>query len=249
VGSVIPFDFDSNAVRVVMQDGMPWFVAKDVCDVLEISNHNDAVSRLDEDERDGVGITDPIGRAQTATAVSESGLYSLIFRSRKPEAKRFRRWVTGEVLPSLRKHGRYGGRDATAPALPGAAFRLKPALRARIMESAVEVAKLKNGDEADVERLFEKYCSMVGTTPESAARARGLEGVELWMDTYLTATNAPEDKEPASVLYDRYRRWHRNDGTGIPLTMKAWGTCMRERYDWMKSGNIHYFVRYREDGH
>lgn len=86
----------------------PWFVAKDVCEVLGIANHKDAASRLDEDERRGVGITDPIGRPQTVTAVSESGLYSLVFQSRKAEAKKFRKWVTSEVLPSIRKKGYYG---------------------------------------------------------------------------------------------------------------------------------------------
>ena len=81
---------------------------KDVCEVLGIANHKDAASRLDEDERRGVGITDPIGRPQTVTAVSESGLYSLVFQSRKAEAKKFRKWVTSEVLPSIRKKGYYG---------------------------------------------------------------------------------------------------------------------------------------------
>lgn len=90
-----------------MINNNPWFVAKDVCQILGIANHKDAVSRLDDDERDGVGITDPIGRQQTVTAVSESGLYALIFQSRKPEARKFRKWVTSEVLPSIRKTGMY----------------------------------------------------------------------------------------------------------------------------------------------
>lgn len=95
-------------------DGEPWFVAKDICQVLGIANHKDAVSRLDEDERDGVGITDPIGRQQTVTVVSESGLYALIFQSRKPEARKFRKWVTSEVLPSIRKKGYYGMKKSLA---------------------------------------------------------------------------------------------------------------------------------------
>lgn len=90
-----------------MINNNPWFVAKDVCQILGIANHKDAVSRLDDDERDGVGITDPIGRQQTVTTVSESGLYALIFQSRKPEARKFRKWVTSEVLPSIRKTGMY----------------------------------------------------------------------------------------------------------------------------------------------
>lgn len=111
VGSRLPQAFTFNAsnqqVRTVVIDGKPFFVAKDVCAILGISNHKDAVSRLDDDERDGVGITDPIGRQQQVSVVNESGLYHLIFQSRKPEAKAFRKWVTSEVLPSLRKSGKY----------------------------------------------------------------------------------------------------------------------------------------------
>ena len=88
-------------------DGEIWFVAKDVCKVLSIKNHKDAVSRLDDNEKDEVGITDPIGRTQKTLIVNESGLYSLVFMSRKPEAKKFRKWVTSEVLPSIRKTGSY----------------------------------------------------------------------------------------------------------------------------------------------
>ena len=84
-----------------------WWVAKDVCKFLSIRNHKDAVSRLDEDEKDEVGITDPIGRVQKTLVVNESGLYHLIFMSRKPAAKKFRKWVTSEVLPSIRKYGYY----------------------------------------------------------------------------------------------------------------------------------------------
>ncbi len=110
-GTLLPQAFTFNAsnqqVRSVMIAGEPYFVAKDICTILDISNHNDAVGRLDDDERDGVGITDAIGREQRTTVVNESGLYHLIFQSRKPEAKVFRKWVTAEVLPTLRRTGRY----------------------------------------------------------------------------------------------------------------------------------------------
>lgn len=109
---VFNFSQEKTPIRVKMVNNEPWFVAKDVCEVLEIANHKDATSRLENDERNGVGITDPMGRKQVVTAVSESGLYSLIFQSRKPKAKSFRRWVTGEVLPSIRKKGFYGIRKA-----------------------------------------------------------------------------------------------------------------------------------------
>lgn len=108
VESVQVFNYGENTpVRVRVMNGQTWFVAKDVCKVLGISNHKDAVSRLDDDEMRGVGITDPIGRTQRMSAISESGLYHLVFQSRKPEARKFRRWVTGEVLPQIRMTGGY----------------------------------------------------------------------------------------------------------------------------------------------
>lgn len=95
-------------VRSVLKDGNPWFVAADVCKALEIGNPRQAVSRLDEDERMNTVInSDGIRGNPNMTVVSEAGLYSLILRSRKPEAKVFKRWITHEVIPSIRKHGAY----------------------------------------------------------------------------------------------------------------------------------------------
>ena len=97
---------DFGAIRVSTVEGEPWFVAKDVCDALGTSKYRDAVSRLDDDERGSV-LVDTLGGAQETSTVSEPGLYKLIMRSRKPEAKAFQRWVTHEVLPAIRKTGGY----------------------------------------------------------------------------------------------------------------------------------------------
>ena len=94
-------------VRTVEKDGEPWFVAGEICGVLELGNPRQVVSRLDEDEKDGVHIADAIGRMQQTTTINESGLYSLVLTSRKPEAKRFKKWVTSVVLPSIHKTGSY----------------------------------------------------------------------------------------------------------------------------------------------
>jgi len=100
------FNFDSYQVRTVARNGDPWFVASDVCDALDLGNNRQAVARLDEDEK-GVTTVDTLGGMQDVTTVNESGMYSLIFTSRKPEAKRFKKWVTSEVLPTIRKTGGY----------------------------------------------------------------------------------------------------------------------------------------------
>lgn len=100
------FTFDKMDVRVIRKDGEPWFVASDVCEALTIGNSRDAVGRLDDDEK-GVGTIDTLGGAQEQAIINESGLYSLILTSRKSAAKRFKKWVTAEVLPSIRKTGSY----------------------------------------------------------------------------------------------------------------------------------------------
>ncbi len=90
-------------VRATVIDGEPWFVATDVCNVLDLSNPTIAVSRLDEDERAKFNL----GRQGDATIVNEPGLYTLVLGSRKPEAKAFKRWITHDVIPSIRKTGSY----------------------------------------------------------------------------------------------------------------------------------------------
>lgn len=104
--TIIEYKNTEFRLRTVWIDGEPWFVAKDVCQMLGIKNPRDAVSRLDDDEK-GVAIADTPGGPQEMASVSESGLYSLIFQSAKAEAKVFRRWVTSEVLPALRREGVY----------------------------------------------------------------------------------------------------------------------------------------------
>lgn len=109
---VFNFSKEKSPVRVRLINGEPWFVAKDVCEVLGIANHKDAVSRLDDDEKGGSVLPTQFGNKRV-NIVSESGLYALIFQSRKPEARKFRKWVTSEVLPSLRKRGFYGVRRSS----------------------------------------------------------------------------------------------------------------------------------------
>ena len=96
------FEYQNNKVRTVDVDGEAWFVLKDVCAVLGISNNRMAADRLDDDEK-GVSLIDTLGGKQEMVIVNESGLYHVILRSDKPEAAPFRRWVTNDVLPAIRK--------------------------------------------------------------------------------------------------------------------------------------------------
>ena len=107
------YNFKGAALRTLTDgEGEPWFVAKDVCDILEISNPSDALKRLDDDERSRFNL----GRQGETNIVNEAGLYVLVLGSRKPEAHEFKRWVTHEVLPSIRRHGGYmAGQERMTP--------------------------------------------------------------------------------------------------------------------------------------
>ena len=100
------FEYGENKVRVIIKNGEPWFVARDICDILKHTNSRVAVDRLDDDEK-GVSKVYTPGGLQEMTVVSESGLYALVLTSNLPEAKRFKKWVTSEVLPRIRKTGAY----------------------------------------------------------------------------------------------------------------------------------------------
>lgn len=110
------FHYNENEVRTVMQNGEPWFVLKDVCAVLGMTNHKMTAQRLDSDEVSQTYLIDSMGRSQSTYIINESGLYNVILRSDKPQAKPFRKWVTGEVLPSIRKTGGYiQGQETLSP--------------------------------------------------------------------------------------------------------------------------------------
>lgn len=124
------FNYNSNEVRAIQKDGDPWFVLKDVCQVLSITNHKNIYARLDPDEK-GVRQMDTPGGRQEMSIISESGLYNVILRSDKPEAKPFRKWVTAEVLPAIRRHGMYATPDTVEKMLsdPDTAIKLLTTLK------------------------------------------------------------------------------------------------------------------------
>lgn len=133
--------FESNSVRVFGTKYDPWFVGKDVCDVLGYKNHRDAIAKhVDEDDK-GVAKCDTLGGVQDIVIVNESGLYSLIFGSTLPAAKQFKRWVTHEVLPQIRKTGKYippqPKRGVGRPALPMKTYEISTGERKSLSELRV----------------------------------------------------------------------------------------------------------------
>ena len=177
--SVMERVFEGYSIRAVIdEDGNPWFVAKDICDVLGIANSRDAVAGLDDDER-GVGTTDTTsaGGGKEATTVSESGLYSLIFKSRKQEAINFRKWVTKTIIPEVRKTGGFGLAEARArieqleaevlrlsQIVEAQSIPLDSPMRIRALRMAESVAKAlgKLGDEDFIMSRFLLNCKLMG---------------------------------------------------------------------------------------
>ena len=166
-------------IRTVEQGGDTWFIANDVCRALELDNSRQALSRLDEDEKD-VTLNDTLGGMQTMAIINESGLYSLVLSSRKPEAKAFKRWITHEVLPAIRRTGSYSNQPTGGKLLAMAVLEAQKLLEAKDEEIARmkpkeifadsvasshstiligELAKIlkANGYETGQKRLFETF--------------------------------------------------------------------------------------------
>ena len=205
---VIPYVFDDNLVRIVMRDGAPWFVGKDVCRVLNIVDHRQALERLDDDERGRYTAPTP-SADQEMIVISEPGVYRLVFTSRKAEAERFKRWLAHEVIPSLRQHGRYAmpepeagedspanlrpvGRNAPMPEEPIVAGEPLSALRLRL--DIIREARLNFGP-AHARKLWTEF-----GLPHSAGRGGEPDhGRALLLRLLQARVKLPGDGAPWSI--------------------------------------------------
>ncbi|MGT2961115.1 ORF6C domain-containing protein [Streptococcus caballi] len=138
------FNFHGQEVRTVTINNEPWFVGKDVADILGYSKSRNAIAlHVDEDDALKQGVTDNLGRTQETILINESGLYSLILSSKLPQAKEFKRWVTSEVLPQIRQQGAYVPENLSDEAFI-ALFTGQKQLKAKQLELAQDVDYLKN---------------------------------------------------------------------------------------------------------
>lgn len=153
------WNYESSEIRTVQVNGEPWFVLADVCKVLEISNSRNISSRLEPDEK-GVTLVDTLGGTQQMTIINESGLYTVILRSDKPQAKPFRKWVTSVVLPSIRKTGSYSVQQ------PNAFENLSPQLQVLIqMETRQKQIEARQAEQATalagLEQKLQNTCEVI----------------------------------------------------------------------------------------
>lgn len=203
------FQYAGQQVRTVIVDGDPWFVATDVAVILDLGNPRSSLALLDEDEK-GVHTVDTLGGAQSVTTINEPGLYSLILRSRKAEAKAFKRWITHDVLPQIRRTGQFGSQvpSSLAEALELAAIEARKieALEAKAAEDAPKVAAYDQLMDAD------GFYTM-----EAAAKLGGIGRNTL----FSRLREAGVIQSGSRMPYQRYMHWFKittsswTDGDGI----------------------------------
>lgn len=178
---------DFGTVRNMVIKGEPWFVAKDVCDILGLTNSRKATAGLDDEEK-GVTISDTPGGQQSLTIINESGLYSLIMQSRKPEAKAFKKWVTSEVLPSIRKYGYYISPTAQLSRKERNAIErsyLKALDKYITEEDIYKVSKKMRCSDIHVRRVLNGSCR--DNDVMRVLQARALANKNQWEDAYSPA--------------------------------------------------------------
>ncbi len=191
-------------LRVAEIDGVPWFVAADVCRVLDITNTTDAVSRLDEDEKSRFNLGLPGG---DTNCVNEYGLYALVLGSRKPEAKTFKRWLTHDVIPAIRKHGAYIAPNAQPQGMEAAA------LQAVVQPIAAALEALTGVVQAMSQRLdgLEQGRAELKALPpggEAVSSTPGVASQRRWMRTVsekLDLLSAKYGKSNNAILHKIYK--------------------------------------------
>ncbi|MEH6974731.1 phage antirepressor, partial [Bacillus sp. JJ675] len=193
------FNYQDQQVRTVVKDGEPWFVAKDVCEILGIKNATQAVAKLDDDERAMFNI----GRQGNTNIVNEAGLYTLILGSRKPEAKQFKRWITHEVIPTIRKTGGYVANDDLfiQTYLPFADDQTK-----LLFSATLETVRKQNEVISEMKPKAEEHDRFIAATNvqtlEQAAKSLGVGRNKL--TSFLRTIGVFVRKEGSPVPYQRY---------------------------------------------
>ncbi len=240
-----------GSIRTVIRDQQPWFVAADVCRVLDIANSRDAITRLDADEKDDVGLTDTMGRQQIMAIVNEPGLYSLVLRSRKAEARAFKRWITHDVIPDIRRHGMYAN-EATLENLLAdpdsmitvlerykAERQRRQALEAKIEQDAPKVLFADTVEASDQSILVGVLAKMMRQKGVEIGQNRLFD--MLRRDGYLCSTegrwNMPTQRAMEMQLFEVRERSINNPDGSVRLTLTTMVTG---------KGQVYFVSKYRK---
>ena len=204
------WNYESSEIRTVQVNGEPWFVLADVCKVLELSTPARVAERLEKDEVSQTHTIDRMGREQKATIINESGLYTVILRSDKPQAKPFRKWVTSEVLPSIRKHGAYMTEQTLERALTSPDFLIELATQLKSeREQRKQLETTVAVQEQQIAELQPKasYYDVVLNCKDllsitTIAKDYGKSGV--WLNRYLHENGVQYKQGQNWLLYQKY---------------------------------------------
>lgn len=232
-------------IRTLHIDGDPWFVAADVCRVLEIQNATQALDRLDADERSMFNI----GRQGNGNIVNESGLYSLVLGSRKPEAKTFKRWITKEVIPSIRKHGAYMTPAKIEEVLlnPDTIIKLAQNLKAEQEKVSALSVQVAQRDQI-IGELKPKadYCDSILQNP-------GLTKTTIIAKDYgMTARAFNAILHELGVQYKQGKQWilykkHQEEGYAMSITY-PFGHGVNHLLKWTQKGRLFLYELLKQEG-
>ncbi|MEG0250236.1 MAG: phage antirepressor [Peptostreptococcus sp.] len=237
-------------IRVLEKDGAPWFVATDICKSLELSNATVAVNGLDEDERSKFNL----GRQGESNIVNEYGLYNLILSSRKKSAKEFKRWITHEVIPSIRKHGAYMTENALEEALTSPDFLIKLATQLKeekesnkklVVENKIkdqQIAELKPS--ADYTDRILKNNGLV--TISQIAKDYGMAGRS--MNEKLHQLKVQYKQSGQWLLYAKYQNKGYTHSETIDLPLEDGSTKIVMNTKWTQKGRLFLYEKLRENG-
>lgn len=237
--AVTCFGFEDHLVRVIMRGEDPWFVAMDVCRVLGIQNPGRAADRLDEDEK-GIHSTYTLGGEQQVSVVSESGLYTLILRCRSATtpgspAHRFRRWVTGEVLPQIRKTGQYARPEAAAAAADAG----RTLAEERLKLDKIHYV-LRGFGPAAMRMLWRELGLDWVPEMDVAMRATVTGDMHALSFCETRLERRPGVMTPFQTIYSAYRDWCSAKGI-VPVGDNAFGKLMsRLGHEKVKASRIYY---------
>lgn len=237
-------------VRVVMQDNEPWFIAADICKVLEVQNITQALERLDRDERAMLNI----GRQGNTNIINEPGLYTLVLGSRKPEAKAFKRWVTHEVIPAIRKHGIYAT-DATIDHMisdPDFGIQLLTQLKSE-RDKRIELENtiaLQNQQIAELSPKAGYYDLILQTrdTVSISKIAKDYGKSAIWMNRKLSELGVQYMQGRMWLLYQKYAQQGYTQSKTVPIVHKDGMPGSAMSTYWTQKGRLFLYELLKRNG-
>ena len=235
------FNFENHEVRSLLVDDEPWFVGKDVAEILSYSNTRKALTDHvdDEDKMDGVTIRDSIGRNQKPVLINESGLYSLVLSSKLPSAKKFKRWVTSEVLPALRKTGQYQVKE-----LSGQELMAKALIEAQNVLAAKDKVIEEMKPKADYYDQILQSKSLVLIS--QIAKDYGLGAPT--MNKKLHELGVQYKQGGQWLLYSKYQNKGYTHSRTINITRSDGRSDVRMQTEWTQKGRLFLYELLRKNG-